>query len=145
GSAGTTMAARIATIATTQTTSSKVNPSVPLPSALPARDVLPGAGATFCSIRTIGKDVVCAVLPRRAIDIRVAPGIGRDGAAFQVGSVPGRDVAGAAHQGGQALRAVRIAAGVEKEQVERAGEAFDLDLGRLGLRLGQIVEHARAD
>src|SRR5262249_26022060 len=39
----------------------------------------------------------------------------------------------------------RIAPGIEIEQVERAREALDLDAGGLDLRLGQIVEHARAD
>src|ERR1051325_5726731 len=55
------------------------------------------------------------------------------------------DAAGTLRQRIETFRAVRIAPGVEKEQVERAREALDLDARRLDLRLGQVVENARAD
>src|SRR6185436_16091985 len=141
------MAARIATMATTATTSISVKPSVaPVPSALPARDVLCRACSTFRPIRAVGKEIVGpAFLSGRTIDVSIAPGIGRNLAALQVRAVPGRDVAGPAHQRRQSFRAARVAPGIEEEQVERAAEAFDLDLGGLGFRFGEIVEHAWAD
>src|SRR5436190_247866 len=141
GSAGITMAARIATIASTQTSSSSVNPS----SALPARNVLPSARSSFCPVRTVRHDIVGPVLPRRAIDVRVAPRIGRHLAALQVRPVPGIDGPGALHQRREAFRAVRIAAGVEEKQIKRARKALDLDSRCLGLRFGQIVQNAWAD
>src|SRR4029077_8551436 len=143
GSAGTTIAARIDTIAITQTSSSSVKPSIPL--TLPAGDVLRSACSTFCSIGSIREDVVGPVLPGRAVDVRVAPRVGRHLASFQVRAIPGVDGAGTAHQRGEAFGRVRIAPGVEKKQVERARKALDLDLGGLGFRLGQVVEHAWAD
>src|SRR4029079_3974986 len=135
------MAARIATIAITHTISSSVKPS----SALPARDVLPRTRSPFCAVRAVRKYIVGAVLPRRTVHIRVAPRIGRHHAALEVRTVPRIDAAWPRHQRGEAFRAVRIPAGIEEEQVERTREALDLDARRLGFRLGQIVEHARAD
>src|SRR5262245_49466955 len=129
------MAARIATIAITQTSSSSVKPA----SALPVRDVLPSARPSFCPVGTVRENVVGPVLPRRAVDIGVAPGVGWHQAALQVRPVPGIDAAGALHQRGEAFRTVRVAAGVEEEQIECAAEAFDLDLRGLRLRLGQVV------
>src|SRR6266480_111460 len=103
-------------MATTATTSISVKPSVaPVPSALPAGDVLCRACSTFGSIRAVGKEIVGpALLPGRTIDIRVAPGVDRNLATLEVGPIPCRDIAGPAHQRGQAFRAGRIAAGVEK-------------------------------
>src|ERR1700730_8457641 len=126
-------------MASTHTTSSSVKPaagpSSALPSsALPARDVLRGACSTFCSIRTVREDVIGSILSGRAVDVRIAPRIGRHDAALEIRPVPGRDVGGLAHQRGKSLRAARIAPGVEIIQIERAGEAFDLDLGSLALR-----------
>src|SRR3954463_9341526 len=141
GRAGITMAARIATIASTHTISSSVKPA----SALPARDVLSSARSSLCSVGAVRKNVVGPVLSRRAVHIRIAPWIGRYLAAFQVGPVPGIDAAGTLYQRGETLGSVRITAGVEEEEVERAREALDLDTGRLDLRLGQVVEPARAD
>src|SRR4051794_35809980 len=129
GSAGITMAARIATIASTQTSSSSVKPA----SALPVRDVLPRTRSSFCPVGTVRKNVVGPVLARCAVDVRVAPRIGWHQAAFQIRPIPGVDAAGPLHQRGETFRAVRIAAGVEEKQVERAGEALDLDLRRLRL------------
>src|ERR1044072_1106491 len=95
------MAARIATMATTATTSISVKPSVAPPSALPVRDVLCRACSTFRSIRAIGKEIVGpAFLSGRTIDVSVAPRIGRNLAALQIRAIPGRDVAGPAHQRG---------------------------------------------
>src|SRR4051812_39835029 len=141
GSAGITIAARIATIASTQTISSSVKPS----SALPARNVQPRARSSFCPVGTIRENVVGPMLPWRAVDVRVAPGVRWHLSALEVRPVPGIDVAGALHQCGQTFGAVRISAGIEEEQVKRASEAFDLDARRLGLGFGQIIQDARAD
>src|SRR3954471_7827785 len=140
GSAGITMAARIATIASTHTISSSVKPA----SALPARDVLSSARSSLCPVGAVRKNVVSPVLSRRAVHIRVAPRIGRYIAAFQIGPVPRIDAARPLHQRGETLGAVRITAGVEEEEVERARETLDLDACGLDLRLGEIIEHARA-
>src|SRR3954452_576331 len=141
GSAGITMAARIATMASTHTIASSVNPA----SALPARDVLSSARSSLCSVGAVRKNVVGPVLSRRAVHIRIAPWIGRPLAALQVGPVPRIDAAGTLHQRGETFGAVRITAGVEEEEVERTREALDLDACGLDLRLGEIIEHARAD
>src|SRR4051812_23644318 len=135
------MAARIATIASTHTISSSVKPA----SALPARNVLSSARSSLCPVGAVRKNVVGPVLSRRAVHIRIAPRIGRHLAAFQIWPVPRIDAAGALHQRAETLGAVRITAGVEEEEVERAREAFDLDARRLDLRLGEVVEHARTD
>src|SRR4051812_365139 len=141
GRAGITMAARIATIASTHTISSSVKPA----SALPTRDVLSSARSSLCSVGAVRKNVVGPVLSRRAVHIRIAPWIGRHLAALQVGPVPRIDAAGTLYQRGETFGAVRIAAGVKEEEVKRAREAFDLDARRLDLRLGEVVEDARAN
>src|SRR5438876_7005158 len=140
------MAASIATIATTQTISMRVKPSSPRTrSALPACDVRGSPGAALLSVGAVRDDVVGAVLARQAVDVGIAPWVGRDDVSFQIGPVPGHGIAGTLHQGRQALRTRRIAAGVEEVEVERAGKARDLDSCRLGLGVTEIVEHAGPD
>src|SRR5258707_772412 len=136
------MAAMIARIATMQTTSIKVKPaSASLSvSADPARDIGRRACSTFLPIRTVGDHVVVAVLAGRAIEVRLAPGIGGHHTALQVWPVPSPAGAAFLHQRGQALRGRRIAAVVEKIQIERAGKALDLDLRGLGFRFAEVVE-----
>src|SRR5262249_52099014 len=109
------MAAMIARMATTQTISSRVKPSSPrAPSAHPADDVACRAGSTFLAIRAIRDDVVGPVLPGRAVDVGVAPRIVGDDRAPQIRAVPRHDAARALHQGGEALRARRVAPVVEE-------------------------------
>src|SRR6476659_6565430 len=140
------MAATSAMMASAHTTSMSVKPpSLALRSARPAGDVGGCAGAAFIAVRAIGHDVISAVLSGRTIDVRLSPRVIRHAAALEIGAVPGRNVAGRADQRHQAFRGGRIAAGVEVEQVERAREALDLDLGGLDLRFAEIIEHARAD
>src|SRR6266571_107651 len=144
--AGSTMAASIAIMARTQMTSISVNPPcLPAKSARPTGNVACGPRSAFLAVRAVGDDVIGTTLSGRSIDIGVPPGVGGDDAAFQIGAVPARNAAGTLHQRAKALRARRIASGIEEEKIERAGEAFDLDFGCLGLRFGQIVEHARAN
>ena len=147
GKAGNAIAARIAMTATTQMISTSVKPACPVEAVSgPAGDVGRSTRTTFLPIRAVGNDVIGTVLSRRPVDIRTAPWVTGDHCAPQIRTIPARgDVAGALYQRGKAFRARRIAPDVEIEKVERASEALDLDLGCLGLRFGQIVEHARTD
>src|SRR5215211_109644 len=140
------MAARIARMATMHTISRRVKPSSPEPvSSRPADDIGCRSGSTFLTIRTIGHDIVSAVLPWRAILIRVAPGIVGHDRALQVRSVPGHRAARTLHQRSQPFRARRVTAIIQEVEIERAGKALDLNLGGLRLRLGQVIEHSRTD
>src|SRR5262249_50853108 len=110
-----------ATIARTQTISMSVNPSSPRTrSAFPSCDIGRCTGPAFLSVGAIRDDVVGPVLARQAVDVGVAPWVGGDDVAFQIGAVPCRDIAGTLHQCGEALRTRRIAAGVEEVEVESA-------------------------
>src|SRR5262249_22937009 len=111
----------------------------------PTDDIGCRSGSTFLAIRTIGHDIVGAVLPRRAVLIGIAPGVVGHDRALQVRSVPRHRAARTLHQRGQAFGARRVAAVVEEIEIERAGEALDLNLGGLGLRLGEVVEDPRPD
>src|ERR1700693_740507 len=93
---GNRMAARIATIASTQTISISVKPRCALRPLLivRGRNVRCHPGAPLLSVRPVGDDVVDAMLPGRAIDIGHAPRIVGDAAAFEVRSVPSCKPAG---------------------------------------------------
>src|SRR5438105_15891172 len=110
-------------MASTHTISIRVKPASPLASsARPAGDVGRGTGPAFLPVSRIGDDVIAPVLSRRAIDVRVAPGIERNQPTFEIWPVPGGRAARALHQRGQALGRVRITADVEEIEVERARE-----------------------
>src|SRR5438067_1688748 len=99
------IAANIAMIATTQTISMNVKPSSRRTrSALPACDVGGIAGAALLSIRPVRDEIISPVLPRQSVDVRIAPRIGGNQVALQVGSIPGHGIARPLHQGGEALR-----------------------------------------
>src|SRR5262249_54743251 len=117
----------------------------PEPPARPALNVRGRAGAALLAVRAVRDDVIGAVLAWRSVDVSVPPGIIGNEARAQIRPVPGIDAAGALRQGGETFARARVAAGIEIKQVERAREALDLDARGLDLRLGQIVEHARAD
>src|ERR1700675_3119928 len=85
------------------------------------------------------------MLPRRTVHIAVAPGIVGDIAALEIGPVPGGDARRRPNQRRQAFGGRWKPPGVEIEQVERAPEALQLNLGRLDLGLAEIVQNARAD
>src|SRR5262245_44343290 len=99
------------------------------------RDIGGSAAAALPAIRAERHDVVGTALAGSAIDIGMVPWIGGDSAAPQVRPVPGVDPWRAANQRRKPLRRRRITAGVEIEQIQRAGEALQLDLCRLDLRL----------
>src|ERR1700733_7100664 len=101
--AGSAMAASSATMARTQTTSINVNPAEAPASACPAVDIGCGSRATFLPVGSIGNDIVRAVLAGRAIEIDIAPRIGRNKTALQIGPVPGRYGARPLHQRRQAF------------------------------------------
>ena len=77
--------------------------------------------------------------------IRVAPGIDGELPVLQIGAGPDLGAARPLDERVQPFGGRRIAPGVEKEQIERRAEAFDLQLRRLDARFAEIVEHARAD
>ena len=98
-----------------------------------------GAGASefpaaaFLAGRPERADIVRPVLSRRAVGIVVAPGIVRRRGGLEIGSVPARKARGLPNQRRQTLFGGRVAAGVEIEQVERAGDVLHLDLRGLTL------------
>src|SRR5271166_3241054 len=65
--------------------------------------------------------------------------------ALQVGAVPRLGAARTLHQRRKPLAAGGISSVVEIEQIERAGEALNLDVRRLDLRLAEVAENAWAD
>src|SRR5712691_4673364 len=142
--AGRRMAARMARMATMHTTSRRVKPASPgTPSTRPAGDVGCCSGSTFLPVRAVGDAVIGPMLPRRAVEVRISPRIVGDDRALQIRAVPRHGAARALYESGQPFRARRVTSVVEKVQIERAPEAFDLDLGGLRLRFGQVIEHAR--
>src|SRR5262249_50539080 len=144
--AGKRIAASSAIIATTHTISRSVNPSSPaVRSLLPARDVGSRPAAAFLAVRPQRKNVIGAVLARRSIDIWLSPWIKRDNSALEIRTIPVRIAAGRLHQGRQALGRRWITTGVEAIEIQRAGDALNLNLPGLRLGFRQIVDHARAD
>src|ERR1700730_5010725 len=106
------MAARIATMATTQTTSSRVNPPSRSPrSVRPAGDIGCRTRSTLLPVGPIGDDVVGAMLSRRPVHIGLPPGIVGPPRALQIGAVPRLRCARTLHQGGKTLGARGIASG----------------------------------
>src|SRR5262249_56807750 len=99
------MAARMEMMATMQTISRRVKPASPRSeSSRPADDIGARSGSTFLAIRSVGHDVVSPVLPRRTIEVGVAPRIVGNDRALQVGSVPRHRTAGALYQGYETFR-----------------------------------------
>src|SRR5262249_49724794 len=138
-------AASMAMMATAQTTSRRLNPSSPpAPSPSPGRDICCCSCATFLPVRPVRDNVVDAMLTGRAIGIWLAPWISGNASALEIRTVPRAETAAALHQGRQPLRTQGISSGIEVEEVERAREALDLDLGGLHLRLAEVVEYAWA-
>src|SRR3984957_14226307 len=147
GKRGSNTAASIAMIAITQTVSISVKPSCVSCGLFIRRGRYVGRGpaSTFDAVGAVGGDLVGAVLAGRTVDVGLAPRIVRQLAALEIRAVPCGEPAGRLDECGQAFRRRRITTGVEIEQLERAGEALDLDLRRLHLGVAQIVEHPRAD
>src|SRR5580704_5087153 len=110
-----------------------------------ARNIGSGSSAALLTIRTERDDLVGRSLDRGPIHVSVSPWIVRNDAAFQVRAVPLLRVTWPLHQRDQAVAGARITAHIEVIEVERAGEALDLDFCRLDLGLAEIIEHARAD
>src|SRR5262249_53184035 len=145
-SAGSGMGATKRMTASTQTISSRTTPSSAVKkSARPALNVRRRAGAALLAVRAVRDDVIGSMLAGRSVDVGAPPRIVGNGAGPQVRAVPGIDPAGPLGQRAEAFAGRRIAAGIEIEQIERAREALDLDARGLDLRLGEIIEHARAD
>src|SRR5258708_28092232 len=135
------IAASMPMMASTQMISISAKPASPRP-------VSAGAGGNIgcrstAALLTVGAkrdDFVGRVLARRAIDVAVAPGIVGHYAAAQIRSIPARCIV-AARKRGQPFTAVGIAPEVEIIEIERAGEAFDLDLRCLYLGFAEIIQH----
>src|SRR5882672_3146870 len=146
---GSSTAASSAMMASTHTISSKVKPrsaaSLIFRGHAFERNVGRNPAAAFLAVGAVGHDVVGTVFAGRAVDVSVAPRIGRHAAALQIRSVPGRDAGRALYERRQSLGSRRKPAGVEIEQVERARETLQLDPGRLDLGFAEIVEHTRTD
>src|SRR5262245_26402713 len=141
GRPGRMIAATIDMIATMQTTSTSVKPSsAPLASANPTRDICCRSRATFLSIRPVRNHVIRTVLSGRSIDVSIAPRIFGNHAPLQVWTVPRRDIPGRLHERVEALGRRRIAANIEEIEIQRAGEALDLNLRRLALGLAEVIE-----
>src|SRR5581483_10758638 len=110
-----------------------------------ARYVGRGPSAALLAVGPERDDLVGRAFHRGAVAIGMSPRIAGNHAPLEVGPVPHLAVARPRHERAEAFARARIAADVEIIQIERAREALDLNLGRLGLRLAEIVQHARAD
>src|SRR5271154_145930 len=82
------------------------------------------------------------MIPRNFVEIGMTPRIHGHRAGLEVGPVPSKRRRRWLDQRGQTLIGVWIGAVVEIIEVERSGEAFNLDLRRLHLRLAEIVQYA---
>src|ERR1700683_3719507 len=117
--AGRISAARSATIASTQTISTNVNPAsrfvtrlllrLRLGHALDLGGIARAAGLSAGAERG---DLIRRAFGRRAVDIGVSPRIGGNRSALDIGTVPGRRDGGALHQRGEPLRRRGITPGV---------------------------------
>src|SRR5262245_10421061 len=112
---------------------------------LPVADVGVFPVPALDPVGAVGEQVVVAVLPGGAVDIGLAPGVLRDLRLVQVGALPGLEVARVAYQGFEPLARAREAPDVEREELQRALELLDLDLGDLVLSLRQLVVDLRSD
>src|SRR3984885_2064201 len=147
---GNSTAASRAMMASTHTISSKVKPrSAPSlifrTGQVIERNVGGYPAAAFLAVGAVRYDVIGSVLPWRTVDVAVVPGIVGDVAALEIGPVPGSDAWRRPDQGCQAFRCRWKAAGIEIEQVERAAEALQLNLGCLDLGFAEIVQNTRTD
>src|SRR5277367_5320964 len=91
------------------------------------------SASALLTVRAVGEDFIRRVIPRRAVQIRMVPGIVWQALALQVGPVPCRHARRSLHQRRKPFRRRRKAAGVEIEQVERARKTLQLNLRRLDL------------
>src|SRR5262245_47552641 len=136
----------IVKMARTHTTSSSVKPCSPARlSSAPAGDIACCTGSTLLSIGAIRNDVVGPMLSRGAVDVWPAPGVARDRLTLQVGAIPRRPAARRLHQCVQPFRAGWILSRIQKIEIERARQTFDLNFGGLGLGFTQVVEYAGSD
>src|SRR6266436_3354734 len=124
-------------MAATATISRRVNPEVRsrcrLTPSLDARGGYVGRSSRspLLSVGAVRHDFIGATLSGRSINIGLAPRIVRDGATFQIGTIPSRQSRGGLDKCSQALRRGRVSSCVQIEQIERAGEALNLDFGGL--------------
>src|SRR5262245_35991121 len=139
---GNTIAASIATIATTQTTSKSVNPaSAPARRSVPRRGDIGGRAATsLLPVRAERSDFISTTFSWQLVDIAIAPRIIWHSATFEIGPVPCPQTSDRTDQRIEAFGARRISPSVQIEQVEGAREALDLDLGGFHPRVAQVVE-----
>src|SRR4051812_3337586 len=107
-----------------------------------ATDVGRGAHPALLAIRSQRYDLVRAALGGSAVNVGVSPRIGRHGAGLEIGPVPNPGIAGSLRQRGKTFAAGRIPADIEIKQVKRAGEALDLEFGRLDFGVPKVVEYA---
>src|SRR5262245_42934500 len=147
---GSSTAASNAMMASTHTISSRVKPRCVTSFISGGCRLFEGnvggiAAATLLAIGAIGDDVIRAMLAGRPIDVGVIPGIFRNIAALQVRPIPRGNAGRPLYQRGKSLRARRKSSGIEIKQVERAGEALQLDARGLDLGFAEIIEHTRAD
>src|SRR5216684_4114345 len=125
--AGRMIAASMPMMASTQRISINANPLSPPPLlARAAGNVGCRSTAAFLTVGAQGNDFVGRPLARRTIDVAMTPGIVGHQAAPQIRPVPSRRVV-ASRQRRKAFVGVGIAPEVEIIEIERAGEAFDLD------------------
>src|SRR5579859_3674402 len=74
-----------------------------------------------------------------------SPRITRDSIAFQVRPAPANSTARALKQRTQSFCASRVPASIQKIEIERTLETFDLNFRHFNFGFGQIIEHAWAD
>src|SRR5580692_1557704 len=100
---GSSTAAIMAISASTHTISNRVKPRsetlfISCAGQVFDRDIGRDTASAFLTVRTVGDDVIGPSVARRAIHIRMVPGIVRQAAALQIGSVPGRHAGRTLHQ-----------------------------------------------
>src|SRR5579871_3571031 len=83
-------------------------------------DIGGGAGPALLPVGAIGDDLIGAAFSGRTIHIGFAPGVIGHRATLQVRAVPCRKTGGRLHKGNKALRARRVTARVQIEQIKRA-------------------------
>ena len=83
------------------------------------------------------------MLARDAIEVRPIPRVERDPLLLEIGAIPGGQAWWLLDQGLQPLLLRWVARYVELEEVERAGQIFDLDMRSIGLGAAEIFEYLR--
>src|SRR5262249_43169417 len=96
------------------------------------------------AVRTQGKEIVIgAVLTGLLVDVRMAPGIDQRGLLRDIRTFPDIEAGRPLYERLQPLLLGRIAANVEKEEVEAGAERLDLDFDDVLLGTAEIFEDLR--